>query len=340
MTLVAGTSRLGYSGDGGPAIDAQLNVPQGLAADSRGNLYIADWGNRRIRKVSAGVITTVAGNGFGGFNGDNQSATSATLYGPWAVAVDSGGNLYIADGNNFRIRKVSPSGNITTIAGNGTSGFSGDGGPATSAEFGNVYGIAVDSAGDVYIADSDNSRVRKVSAAGIITTVAGNGTLGFSGDGGAAVNAEFTQLNGVAVDSSGNILIADSANNRIRKVSSGVITTVAGTGLPGFFSDGGLAFQAQLNAPLAVAADNSGNFYIADSRNFRVREVSAADVIDTIAGNGIETYSGDGGAAVSAQRAAPSGVAADSNGNVYIADTGDNRIRKGIVVGHHHHSCW
>ncbi|MFL6448655.1 MAG: Ig-like domain repeat protein [Bryobacteraceae bacterium] len=229
ITTVAGR---GYStGDGGPATDAMLARPLGLAVDGSGNFYIADGGDfldpGRIRKVSAdtGVITTVAGNGSYGFSGDGGPATSARLEGPSAVAVDGSGNLYIADGN--RIRKVSAStGVITTVAGNGSSGYSGDGGPATSASLFYPRGVAVDGSGNIYIADEDNNRIRKVSAGtGVITTVAGNGSDGFSGDGGPATSASLEGPSAVAVDGSGNLYIADWGNQRVRKVDHRISTT-------------------------------------------------------------------------------------------------------------------
>ena len=247
LTLVAGNGTQGYSGDNGPATNAQLNGPAGVAVDSAGNLYIADPGNNRIRKVSNGVITTVAGNGTPGFSGDNGPATSAQLYWPRGLAVDSAGNLYIADTANNRIRKIS-NGVIATVAGNGTEGFSGDNGPATSAQLYLPYSIAVDSAGNLYIADPENNRIRKV-ANGVIVTMAGSWTRGFSGDNGPASGAELNGPTGVAVDSAGNLYIADSGNNCIRKVSNGVIATVAGNGTQGISGDNGPATSAQLNHP-------------------------------------------------------------------------------------------
>ena len=275
----------GFSGDGGPATSALLNSPQGVAVDSAGNLYIADNGNSRIRKVSNGVITTVAGNGTLGFSGDNGPATSAQLNRPFGVAVDSAGDLYIADAGNNRIRKIS-NGVITTVAGSGAiyeangglgsgaSGFGGDGGPAISALLSDPEGVALDSAGNLYIADTYNSRIRKVSN-GVITTVAGNGTYGFSGDGGQAVSAQLDEPYGVAVDSASNLYIADWQNNRIRKVSNGVIDTIAGDSLVGGFSgDNGPATKAELYYPFGVAVDSVGNVYVADTFNYRIRALS------------------------------------------------------------------
>src|SRR5271157_115975 len=240
ITTVAGNG-LGYpyggfSGDNGPATSAQLNQPNKVAVDSAGSLYVADTGNNRIRGVSNGVITTVAGNGTMGFSGDNGLADSAQLNGPEGVAVDSAGNLYIADLANNRIRKVS-NGVITTVAGSGTAGFKGDNGLATSAQLNHPQGIAADSAGDLYIADRDNNRIRKVSN-GVITTVAGGGT-DYPGDNGLATSARLTQPMDLAADSAGNLYIAECVH-RVRKVSNGVITTVAGNGTMGFSGDNGL----------------------------------------------------------------------------------------------------
>ena len=246
-----------------------MNVPIGVAVDSAGNLYIADSDNNRIRKVSNGVIATVAGNGTPAFSGDNGPATSAQLSAPIGVAVDSAGNLYIADSSNDRIRKVT-NGVITTVAGNGTLGFSGDNGPAISATLNAPNGVAVDSAGNLYINDCGNYRIRKVTN-GVITTVAGNGTLGFSGDNGPATSAQLNSPSGVAVDSAGNLYIADFGNNRIRKVSNGVIATVAGNGTQGFSGDNGPATSAELSYPEGVAVDSAGNLYIADTDNYRIR---------------------------------------------------------------------
>jgi uncharacterized protein (TIGR03437 family) len=333
LTLVAGNGIPGFSGDNGPATSAQLNGAWGVAVDSAGNLYIADTQNNRIRKVSNGTITTVAGGGAQGVGfGDNGPATSAVLSGPQGVAVDSAGNLYIADTEFSRIRKVS-NGVITTVAG-GLAGFGGDNGPATSAQLSYPYGVAVDSTGNVYIADTSNARIRKISN-GVITTVAGNGTDGFSGDNGPATSAELSQIQGVAVDSTGNLYIADTGNARIRKVSNGVITTMAGNGMPGSSGDNGPATSAQLAGPWGVAVDSAGNLYVADYISFdgsttfvqanRIRKVSNG-VITTLAGGG--TLSGDSGPASGAQLYDPWSVAADSAGNLYIADTFANRIRK------------
>ncbi len=329
ITTVAGSGTQGFGGDNGPATSASFSNPFGVAVDSSGNLYIADYTNQRIRKVSVGgTITTVAGNGAGGFSGDNGPATSASLHSPYGVGVDSSGNLYIADLNNSRIRKVSAGGTITTVAGNGFSGSSGDNGPATSASLYNPFGVALDNGGNLYIADQSNNRIRKVSAGGTITTVAGNGTFAFSGDGGPAISASLNVPTAVAVDSSGNLYMADQHNQRIRKVSAGgTITTVAGNSTAGFSGDSGPAISASLNGPTAVAVDSGGNLYFADTSNNRIRKVSAGGTISTVAGNGTCTFAGDGGPATSASLCIPYGVAVDSSGNLYIADRSNQRIR-------------
>jgi sugar lactone lactonase YvrE len=329
VTRVAGNSRRGYSGDGGLATSAQLNYPIGVAVDGAGNMFFADALNFRIRKVSqSGIITTVAGSGTQGYSGDDGPATSAQLGYPQGVALDAAGNLFIADSANGRVRKVSPSGIIITVAGNNAPGSSGDGAPATSAQV-SPAGVVVDRAGNLFISDPFNARVRMVSSRGIITTVAGNGTRGISGDGGPATSAQLYAPQGVAVDEAGNLFIADSGNGRLRKVSpSGIITTVAGGGknVPG---DGGPAISAQFDAS-GVAVDRAGNLFLSDLGYQSIRKVSPDGIITKVAGNGRSTFygtfSGDGGPAVSAQLAYPTGVAVDAAGNLFIAESG--RIRK------------
>ena len=330
ITTIAGTGEFGFSGDGGPAAAARLAFPHSVAVDSAGNVYITDSGNRRIRKIdSTGTITTIAGTGEFGFSGDGGPAVEAELYDPYGVAVDSAGNVYIADTSNRRIRKIDSTGTIITIAGTGEFGFSGDGGQAVEAELRNPYGVAVDSAGNVYIADVSDHRIRKVDSTGTIITIAGTGECCFSGDGGPAVEAELRNPYGVAVDSAGNVYITDVSNHRIRKVdSTGTITTIAGTGEFGFSGDRGPAVEAELYDPYGVAVDSAGNVYITDVSNHRIRKVDSTGTITTIAGTGEFGFSGDGGPAAAARLAFPYGVAVDSAGNVYIADTGNRRIRK------------
>ena len=329
INTVAGTGSEGFSGDGGPASSAELSYPYGVALDASGNLYFADLGNNRVRKVNGtGTITTVAGAGSYGFSGDGGPATSAELAQPTGVAVDSSGDLYIADNSNNRVRKVDSSGTITTVVGGGISGL-GDGGPATAAQLNQPVGVAVDGSGNLYIADAGNSRVRKVDGSGTITTVAGTGGFGFSGDGGPATAAQLNSPYGVALDGSGNLYIGDTGNQRVRRVNgSGTISTVAGTGTQGFSGDGGPATAAQLRDPVGVALDGSGNLYIADSANSRVRKVDGTGTISTVAGTGGFGFSGDGGPATAAQLNSTYGVALDSSGNLNIGDANNNRVRK------------
>jgi uncharacterized protein (TIGR03437 family) len=364
LTRVAGNASNGFSGDNGPAVNAQLYGPTGLALDLAGNLYIADTDNRRIRKVSNGIITTVAGNGASSAAGDGGLATSAALPNPYALAVDATGNLYISD-ESGAIREVTK-GVIASVA--GAQGY--------------FASVAVDTAGNLYLLDAETPRVLKVSN-GVATTIAGNGSYGFSGDGGPATAAEFGGDPddggpfGIAVDSSGNLYVADTSNSCIRKVTNGVITTVPGTssadqltfptfvavdsagalyfslasdrtgfsgdrlqkvangiattsagnGYLSFSGDNGPAANAQFYQPGGVAIDSAGRMYVADTQNNRVRMI-ANGVITTVAGNGTVGFSGDNGPATSAQLATPFAVALDRAGNLYIADTNNYRIRK------------
>ncbi|MCB4792387.1 MAG: carboxypeptidase regulatory-like domain-containing protein [Elusimicrobia bacterium] len=271
----AGTGTEDYSGDGGQATSAKLDTPRGVAVDATGNVYIVDQLNNRIRKVNtSGIISTFAGSGTAGYSGDGGQAASAKLNYPFGVAADASGNVYIADTGNFVIRKVNPSGIISTFAGNGTSGYSGDGGSASSAQLVQPVGIAADVSGNVYIADQSGNRIRKVNTSGKISTFAGNGTAGYSGDGGSADSAQLNNPQAVAVDTLGNVYISDYGNYRIRKVNtSGLIATFAGNGTAGFSGDGGSATSAQVDGPVGVAVDVSGNVYISDYTNIRVRKV-------------------------------------------------------------------
>jgi sugar lactone lactonase YvrE len=320
--VVAGTGKAGYSGDGGPATAAELDTPTALSIDGSGNLYIADTHNNVIREVIAatGVIQTVAGNGTLGYSGDGGAATSATLDGPEGVFITSTGILYLSDTSNCVIRKVT-AGTIQTVAGMGptNSGYSGDGGPATSAKLNLPMGLSVDPSGNIFFADSSNQVIREVIAAtGIIQTVAGNGVAGFAGDGGLATSAQLHKPLDVSLDGSGNLFIADSLNEVVRKVSGGNIQTVAGTGLSaGYSGDGGLATSAKLSNPSRVFIDSSGNFYISDTLNFVIREVTAG-TIDTIAGNGLQRISGNGYPPTDAFLETPWGVVLDPAGNLFF----------------------
>jgi sugar lactone lactonase YvrE len=325
----------GYSGDNGPATSATLDWPEDVTVDSSGNLYIADTDNNAIRKVviSTGIITTVAGDGTEGYTGNGGLATKAELNEPEGVAVDSSGDLYIADSENYAIREVVAStGDISTIAGNGYFSYSGDGGPAASAQLDEPLGMALDVFGNVYIADSDNYVIREVNVStGTISTVAGNGKYGYTGDSGPATSAELEYPVGVAVDSSGDIFVSDFDSAVVREVSgvTGLIYTFAGTGDCDYSNDGSIATVAELCEPTGLTLDLSGDLYIADSDNARIREVNAAtNIITTVAGDGTWGYFGDGGPATSAELDWPEGVALDTSGDLFIADTDNYVIRE------------
>ena len=337
ITTAAGNGTEGYSTDGIPATSSELNQPRGVALDTQGNFYIADTLNNRIRKVDRnGIITTVAGigpagatTGTGGYNGDNMSATSAALNSPLRLTADNQGNLYIADTVNHRVRKVNTNGVITTVAGNGVSGYNGDNVAATAAELSYPEGVAVDGAGNLFIVENGNNLVRKVDTNGIITTVAGvPKKSGYNGDNMPATSALLSGPTTLALDSSGDLYIVDQGNQIIRKVANGTITTVAGVpGTHGYNGDGIPATSAWLDSPAGVAVDAAGDLFITDSSNDRIREVSANGTISTLAGNGEAAFAGDTLLSTRSAVSAPRDVALNSAGSVYIADTGNNRIR-------------
>jgi uncharacterized protein (TIGR03437 family) len=321
ITTFAGNNTGGFLGDAGAATAAELYNPLGMAFDSAGNLYIADSSNHRVREVAGGTITTVAGNGTAGYLGDSAAATSAELDIPSGVAVDSSGNLYIADTDNYVIRKVAGT-TITTYAGNYSlgSGGTGDHGLAINAQLGNPTGLALNAAGDLYIADTSNNAIRIVTKATGIIALLSIGSFNLKSP------------RSVAVDAAGNVYIADTGNSRILKVAPvGSITkttTLAGTSVVGYSGDGGPATSAELNNPAGVAVDAAGNVYIADTNNQRIRVVSAATgIISTVAGNGRSGYAGDGGPAASAQLSFPRVVLAAASGNIYVSDAQNNVIR-------------
>ncbi len=317
-----------FNGDG-PALTTEFNFPEGICLDASGALYIADRQNNRVRKMTASGITTVAGSGGYGYTGDEGQATDATLEFPEAVSVDAAGNIYIADANNNVVRKVDAAGVIHTIAGNGTMGYNGDGIAATAASLSTPFSVCTDAAGDVYIADFGNSRIRKVTPEGVISTVAGDSVYGYNGDGGMATKAELKFPSAVLLDAAGDLIIADYGNSRIRKITpAGIISTIAGTGSAGYTGDGGPATAATLNAPVALALDTRGNLYIADDGNNNVRMINTADTITLVAGTGVYDFTGDGGPATAATLRLPEGVAADPFGRVYITDGQTFTIRE------------
>jgi len=329
ISTAAGTGLSGFGGDNGSAIAALLDGPAGAALDAAGNLYIADTGNFRIRRVTpAGVITTYAGTGTSGYSGDGVSAINAQLRSPRRVAVAPDGTLYIADSTDHRIRRVSPGGIISTYAGIGEPGFSGDGGTAITARLDSPSDIALDAAGNLYISELGNLRVRRVTPGGIITHYAGNGDFFSTGDGGQATAAGLAGPTSLAVDSAGNLYIGEF-QGRVRKVTAaGVISTVAGSGTLGYAGDGGLATAARLGNVQGVAIDPSGNLFIADTTNHRIRKVTPAGLISTEAGNGTPGSAGDGSNATFAQLNAPVHVAMTSSGAYAIADSAAHRVRR------------
>jgi sugar lactone lactonase YvrE len=275
-------------------------------------------------------IQSYAGTGAAGYSGDNGNAASAQFHLPIFVDFDSSQNLFIADWANNAIRRIDPSGKITTVAGTGVSGYSGDGGPAAEAEMSTPNTVIVDKYGSIYISDWGNNVVRKVNPKGIISTYAGNGLQGYSGDGGSALSAELDGPTGIAIDNSGNLYISDSNSNVIRKVnSSGNISTFAGTGGVGRYSgDGGPALSAKFNSPSSLAFDLSGNLLVSDYNNGVIRKIDATGTVTTIVGNGTPGFLGDGGPATSSELNSPGEVTVDFLGNLFVADTGNNRIRK------------
>ena len=405
LTTVAGSGIPGFSGDGGPAVNASLNFPYGMDVDAAGNIGIGDANNNRIRYVSGatGVISTVAGTGKSGYNGDGIAASTALLAGPHGVALGVAGVVYIADSNNNRIRVVNQGaapvifypngktpvtilpGQIGTIAGTGVAGYSGDGGPATQAQVNLPWGLLIGLSTNLFIADYYGQRVRKINLlTGIITTIAGIGVQGHTGDGGPATQAAITFPTTLALDSAGNLYIGQEQANTVRMVAAatGIITTVAGTGVSGTSGDGGPAIDAEVNSPTGVAVDSAGNFYIAEYNGGRVRRVdgitqiitteagstnfgdglpalevnlnqpvgfsfdpqgrmtfsdqanqeirvmSASGIITAVAGTGVSGYNGDGIPAAQAQINIPADAQFDSSGNLFICDRGNARIRR------------
>ena len=334
ITTAAGSGVIGSTGDNGVATSARLYGPSSVAVDSSGHLYIADTQNNKIRRVNAvtRVITTFAGNGLPTYGGDGSAAASASIRNPYGLAFNSNGDLFIADQYNHRIRKINmTNGTISTYAGDGTMSFAGDGAPATSASLQFPAGITFNAAGELFIADLSNHRIRKVATNGTITTVAGTGVIGASGDTGDALSAQLSSPTGVAIGAGNKLYIADSGNNKIRVVdlTTGVINTFAGNGSSGYSGDNGVATSATLNAPKDIRVDSSDNLLIVDQFNHVVRMVkSGTSIITTVVGTGYNGYTGNSGYAVNATLEYPLALTLDSSNTLYIADFYNNVIRK------------
>ncbi|TMQ59598.1 MAG: hypothetical protein E6K75_03960 [Candidatus Eisenbacteria bacterium] len=334
ISTYAGTGTAGYTGDLGAATAARIAHPEGITVAANGDVYYADPDNNVIRKVTAatGIITTVAGSGGNGSSGDGGLAILAKFKNAEGVFVVANGDLYLADTGNHEIRKVTAlTGIVTLVVGSTSPGYSGDGGAAAAARLRLPAAIVVAANGDMYIADTGNDAVRKVTAAtGIATTYAGTGTTGYTGDGGAATSARLSGPQGLVLAANGDLYIADTGNNVIRKVTAatGVITTFAGTGTAGFLGDGGVATSARLNAPESVSISASGELYIADAGNNRIRRVSTGGTITTVAGTGTAGSAGDGGLPTAAQLNSPHGIAVSTSGTYYISDRVNNEIRR------------
>jgi trimeric autotransporter adhesin len=338
-----GPSNFGHDGDNGPATAAKLGWVTDVAVDASGNIYLTDGSANVVRKIIPdGTINTIAGT-FIGFNqinntpyaGDGSNATSAHLNIPFAITVDADGNVFIADAGNNAVRMVlSATGTISTFAGKGPglAGYSGDNGMAVQSLMWNPHSVAHDEEGNVYIADSQNNAIRLVTRlTGNITTIAGLGpaNAGYSGDNGLATAARLNSPEGVAVDTDGSVYFTDSGNNVIRKISDGIITTIAGSGATGYSGDNGPAIQATFTSLKGIATDSENNVYVADSGNNVIRMINTKNgTITTVAGDGTAGYDGDGGQATDARLSNPFGVAIDSQDNLYIADTNNGAIRK------------
>jgi len=332
ISTLYGTTE-GYSGDGNLATNAQFDGPTDLTYDSNGNLFFVDGQNSRVRKIDTnGIISTIAGNGIQGYFGDGGLATDARLYVPYGIAFDSNNNLYISEIANNVIRKIDTNGIISTIAGIGNSGYSGDGGLATDARLSSPYGITFDSNDNLYIGERSNNVIRKVDTNGIISTIAGNGNQGYSGDGGLATDALLYGCRSVTFNDNGDLYISDGNNHVVRKIdTNGIISTVVGTQNRGYSGDGGLAINSEINFPRMIVFDNYDNFYLSESSSHVIRKVDNTGVITTVAGNGTSGYSGDGGLAVNSKLKAPFGMVLDSKdagGNLIFCDNNNNVIRK------------
>jgi hypothetical protein len=335
ISTFAGTGIEGSTGDGGPAVNATLARPNGIAMDPSGNLFVVDYLSYRVRRIANnGMISTAVGNGSRGSGGNGGPAVSAQINAGYHITSDSNGNLLLADTHNGHIRRISNSGIISLVAGTSPFGYGGDGGQAVNATLYFPFGATAGPDGFTYIADYGNHRIRRVAPNGIITTYAGTGTCGFGGDGGAALSAQFCYPHSIAFDSANNMYVMDTSNQRVRKITpAGIISTFAGNGTQGFAGDGGPATSAQFFNPTSVTIDGQGLMYIADGGNARIRVINTAGIIDTIAGNGLGGYSGDGMDARLTRLNNPFAVAVDPSGNLYIADSNNQRVRKITFVG-------
>ncbi len=350
INTVIGRGPAEYMTEGSPATAGKISHPSCVAVDVNGNIYYGDNGYARVRRVNrAGIISTFAGTGEFDYSGDGGPAVAAHIFNISALAIDASQNVYIVDAHSNVVRKVDAYGVISTFAGNGTSGYCGDGGPATAAQLNQPSSIAIDDAGNVYVADVFNQVIRKIDAAGIITTFAGNTISGFSGDGGPATAAQLRSPISVAADHSGNVYIADGLNAVIRKVNAaGIISSIAGIlGATGYTGDGGPATAATISQTVEITTDPLGNLFLADVYNNVVRKVNSAGIITTIAGNGFAAgestpggiFMGDGGSPVFAGLNWPRCVAFDAVGNMYIPDSYDNAVRKVSAISGTIHVC-
>jgi trimeric autotransporter adhesin len=321
ISTVAGSGIAGDSGDGNSALSAALGQPTGVAMDPQHNLYIASAANHVVRKVAPdGVITTAAGTGTAGSSGDDGLATQAQLNTPMSVAADQSGNIYVADAGANKIRRIAPDGTISTFAGTGTAGFSGDGGLATAAQLSSPSAVAVDPHGSVVIADTGNNRMRKVTSDGVIDTMAGTGTAGLSGDGGAAYQAALSQPDSVAIGSDGTAYVADEGNQRIRRIApDGSISSL--------MSSANLV-PLTLASPMRLAVDSNQQLFVSDSTDQNIQAMGSACQLTPVAGTGSAGFAGDGGPAASARVSSPTSMTTDASGDVYFADSNNNRVRR------------